>query len=138
MLTAPLTVLNIRCPSVVYVNSSSHSFKHKVSISSLCWQPFSQYVSTSILCNTIDLTQVITSYNLLRNNNKFNCNTKSYYNTNKNVFLKYLATKTIESNLHCRILSHNELKFVTHIFQIFRWVDSNLSLLLRNNWFKLY
>ena len=45
----------------------------------------------------LDLTQIISSYNLLRNNNKFNCNTKSYYNTNKNVFLKHLATKTIES-----------------------------------------
>ena len=45
----------------------------------------------------LDLTQIISSYNLLRNNDKFNCNTKSYYNTNKNVFLKYLATKTIES-----------------------------------------
>jgi hypothetical protein len=31
MLTAPLTVLNIRYPPVVYVNISSHSFKHKVS-----------------------------------------------------------------------------------------------------------
>jgi hypothetical protein len=30
------TVLNIRCPSVVYVSSPSHSFKHKVSIRSLC------------------------------------------------------------------------------------------------------
>jgi hypothetical protein len=27
MLTVPLTVLSIRCPSAVYVNSSSHSFK---------------------------------------------------------------------------------------------------------------
>ena len=25
-----------------------------------------------------------------------------------------------------RILSHNELKFVTHIFQIFRWVNAHL------------
>jgi hypothetical protein len=92
----------------------------------------------------------ISSYNLLRNNNKFNCNTKSYYNTNKNVFLKHLATKTIESKkitlllyytkywltrtiiLHYRILSQNELKFVTQIFQIFRWVDSNLIYRLYN------
>jgi hypothetical protein len=29
MLTAPLTVLSIRYPTVVYVNSPSHSFKHK-------------------------------------------------------------------------------------------------------------
>jgi hypothetical protein len=29
MLTAPLTVLNIMCLSVIYVNSSPHSFKHK-------------------------------------------------------------------------------------------------------------
>jgi hypothetical protein len=35
-LTVPLTVLNIRYPPVVYVNSSSHSCKHKVSISRLC------------------------------------------------------------------------------------------------------
>jgi hypothetical protein len=35
MLTAPLTVLNIKCPSVVYVNRSPHSFKHNVSISNL-------------------------------------------------------------------------------------------------------
>ena len=28
MLAAPLTVLNIRYPPVVYVNISSHSFKH--------------------------------------------------------------------------------------------------------------
>jgi hypothetical protein len=28
MLTAPLTVLNMRCPSVVYGNSPSHSFKN--------------------------------------------------------------------------------------------------------------
>jgi len=27
---------------------------------------------------------------------------------------------------HYRILSHNELKFVTHIFQIFRWVNAHL------------
>jgi hypothetical protein len=27
---APLTVLNIRCPSVVYVNSPLHSFMHTV------------------------------------------------------------------------------------------------------------
>jgi hypothetical protein len=57
---------------------------------------------------------------------------------------------------HYRILSHNDLKFVTHIFQIFREVNANLkyglrelglfwfwkivyrSLLLRNNWFNLY
>jgi hypothetical protein len=31
MLTAPLTVLNIRCPSVVYVNRPFLHFKHKVS-----------------------------------------------------------------------------------------------------------
>jgi hypothetical protein len=30
MLTATLTVLNIRCSSVVYVNSYSHSFKNMV------------------------------------------------------------------------------------------------------------
>jgi hypothetical protein len=30
MLAAPLTVLSIRCPSVVYVTSPSHSFRHKV------------------------------------------------------------------------------------------------------------
>ena len=36
MLTAPLTVLNIRWQSVDYVNSPSHSFKHKVSINILC------------------------------------------------------------------------------------------------------
>ena len=53
MLAVPLTVLNIRYPSVVYavspshsikhkvpsvihVNSPSHSFKHNVSSSSLC------------------------------------------------------------------------------------------------------
>ena len=29
---------------------------------------------------------------------------------------------------HYRILSHNELKFVTHIFQIFRWVNAHLLL----------
>jgi hypothetical protein len=33
MLTAPLTVLSIRYPPVDYVNSSSHSIKHKVSTS---------------------------------------------------------------------------------------------------------
>ena len=44
----------------------------------------------------LDLTHIISSWNLLRNNKKFNCYTKSL-NTNKNVFLKYLATKTIES-----------------------------------------
>jgi hypothetical protein len=27
---------------------------------------------------------------------------------------------------HYRILSHNELKFVAHIFQIFRWVNAHL------------
>ena len=27
---------------------------------------------------------------------------------------------------HYRILSYNELKFVTHIFQIFRWVNAHL------------
>ena len=26
-----------------------------------------------------------------------------------------------------RIVSHNELKFVTHIFQIFHWVDAHLN-----------
>ena len=36
MLTAPLNVLNIRYPPVVYINSPSHSFKHKVTVSSLC------------------------------------------------------------------------------------------------------
>ena len=36
MLTAPLKVLDIRDPPVVYFNSSSHGFKHMVSISSLC------------------------------------------------------------------------------------------------------
>jgi hypothetical protein len=34
MLIVPLTVLNMRCPSVVYGNSPSHSFKNKVSTSS--------------------------------------------------------------------------------------------------------
>jgi len=43
----------------------------------------------------LDLTQIISSHKLLRNNKKFNCNTKSE-NTNKNTFLKYIATKTIE------------------------------------------
>jgi hypothetical protein len=33
MLTTPITVLSIRYPPVVNVNSSSHSFKHKMSIS---------------------------------------------------------------------------------------------------------
>ena len=33
---------------------------------------------------------------------------------------------------HYIILSNNELKFVTHIFQIFRWVDSNLIYRLYN------
>ena len=35
-LTAPLTVLSIRSPPVVYINKPHHSFKHKVSTSSLC------------------------------------------------------------------------------------------------------
>jgi hypothetical protein len=57
---------------------------------------------------------------------------------------------------HYRILSHNEHKFVAHIFQNFRGVNDHLkyvlwkfglfwylkksyrSLLLRNKWFKLY
>ena len=43
----------------------------------------------------LDLTQIISSQNLLGNNKKFNCNTNSH-NTNNNLFLKYLATKTIE------------------------------------------
>jgi hypothetical protein len=30
MLTAILTVLNIRYPPAIYVNISSHSFKHKI------------------------------------------------------------------------------------------------------------
>jgi hypothetical protein len=33
---APLTVLHIMYPPVVYVNGPSHSFKGKVFISSLC------------------------------------------------------------------------------------------------------
>ena len=57
----------------------------------------------------LDLTHIISSYNLLRTNNKFNCNTKSYYNTNKNVFLKYLATKTIDSKNYPLIVLHKIL-----------------------------
>jgi hypothetical protein len=44
----------------------------------------------------LDLTQIISSYNLLGNNKKLNCNINSH-NTNNSLFLKYLATKTIES-----------------------------------------
>jgi hypothetical protein len=35
MFAATLTVLNIRCTSVVYVNSPSQSLKHKVPMSSV-------------------------------------------------------------------------------------------------------
>jgi hypothetical protein len=48
MLAAPLTVLSIRYPPVVYVSSPSHSFKHKVSTSSLCLQPLSQFEAYGI------------------------------------------------------------------------------------------
>jgi len=56
----------------------------------------------------LDLTQIISSYNLLRNNKKFNCNTKSY-NTNKILFLKCLVTKTIENKKYPFIVLHKIL-----------------------------
>ena len=39
------------------------------------------------------------------------------------LFLKIVLVSFI---YHYRILNHNELKFVTHIFQIFRWVNAHL------------
>jgi hypothetical protein len=53
MLTVSLTVLNIRFPSVVYVNSPSHSFKHKASISSLCYSMCLIYNHTFCLLTSI-------------------------------------------------------------------------------------
>ena len=49
-------------------------------------------------CKIEIVTRFDTDYFFIesRNNKKFNCNTK-FQNTNKNIFLKYLATKTIES-----------------------------------------
>jgi hypothetical protein len=45
---APLTVLKIKCTSVVYVNSTSHGFRNKVYISSLCYQPLSQFLHKTV------------------------------------------------------------------------------------------
>ena len=67
MLAVPLTVLNIRypsvvyavgpshsikrtVPSVVYVNSPPHSFKHNISSSSSLCHSFKHDVSISSLC----------------------------------------------------------------------------------------
>ena len=51
-------------------------------------------------CKIEIVTRFDTDYFFIesRNNKKFNCNTK-FQNTNKNIFLKYLATKTIEKKL---------------------------------------
>jgi hypothetical protein len=55
MLTAPLTVLSIRCPSIVYVNSPSHGFRNKVYINAVVYvnspsHGFKNKVYISILC----------------------------------------------------------------------------------------
>ena len=56
----------------------------------------------------LDLTQIISSYNLLGNNKKLNCNINSH-NTNKNLVLIYLATKTIESKKFTLLVLHKIL-----------------------------
>jgi hypothetical protein len=60
----------------------------------------------------LDLTLIISSYNLLRNNKQFNYNT-NFHNTNKNLFLKYLATKTIESKINYPFIVLHEILVAT-------------------------
>ena len=49
MLAAPLTGLSTRYPSVVYVNSPSHNFKHKMSISNLCFKNHTEVLSSETI-----------------------------------------------------------------------------------------
>jgi hypothetical protein len=55
MLTAPLTVLSIRYPSVVYVNRTYHGFKHKVTTSSLVLQPIGGYLMLKTVRGAVNI-----------------------------------------------------------------------------------
>ena len=59
-----------------------------------------------------NLTLIISSYNLLGNNKQFNYNTH-FHNTNTNLFLKYLATKTIESKINYPFIVLHEILVAT-------------------------
>ena len=104
MLTATLTVLNIRCPSVVYVDSHFHSTCPPVVcvfyefLLQLHFLLFLKRFYEDIIC-------VKSGKNF---NFAFTCHPLSVY--------------------FCSIIfSNNELKFVTHIFQIFDGVDAHLK-----------